>query len=118
MTAKKKSDQISPHESVGREVCSMIPSWRNIMPCSVPEKIALAEDGRLWPVCEGFMHECRECSHEVTPVFCMTRYPKEDAIAAQSKDDPNRHPWLCPKCRGDYEDHWSEMWPDYYSGCL
>ena len=25
---------------------------------------------------------------------------------------------LCPCCREENDQHWAEMWSDYYSGCL
>lgn len=63
------------------------------------------------PACEGFEGPC---TNTVLWMTCsMTRYPWDGEGA-----DPNRALSLCPECSAGYQEHWKDMWADYYSGLL
>lgn len=53
--------------------------------------------------CEGFYGECG--SAEVSVVNCRTAY-------ADNKQ--NTSPTLCKDCAQEYNDHWDDMWAEYY----
>ena len=71
----------------------------------------------LWR--DGEMHGagamCDHCgkTEGVKIVGAMTAY-------SQIEGEPDRnHPTpYCPECAQEYEEHWQEMWDEYYSGRL
>lgn len=36
----------------------------------------------------------------------------------QYVEEERNYVTLCKKCRADNDEHWADMWSDYYSGCL
>ena len=57
------------------------------------------------------MIPCACCGgHPVTPVYHQrTQYPEEAM---------NYAPNLCQRCREDNDNHWNDMWDDFYRGCM
>jgi len=57
---------------------------------------------------------CECCgAADPTVVPAMTAYAWDG-----QGSDPNRDLSLCDQCRVDYQDHWNEMWREYYAGLL
>ena len=61
------------------------------------------------PVPEGT--PCEECgaTDGVERQSCRTAY---------ADDSMNTSPALCPPCAKEYNDHWDDMWAEYYNGLL
>jgi hypothetical protein len=53
-----------------------------------------------------------DCSGEVSIRHAMTRYVFDGK--KNSPEDPNRDFLACETHWGEYEDHWKEMWHQYY----
>jgi len=49
-------------------------------------------------------------------VHAMTQYHYEGPPNVHR--DPNRDLHLCPDCKEQYEQHWSDMWAEYHAGLL
>lgn len=78
---------------------------------SYPLSFGVDKKGNKIPKCES----CNIASWKVMPVPSLTRYPLDKGVQVQSEGDPNRNPWLCEKCKDEYQDYWSDMWSDFYS---
>lgn len=58
--------------------------------------------------------KCEQCGYGYAQVVhAMTRYPWKG-----EGENPNRDLLLCDYHKQEYEDHWKEMWKDYYSGVM
>lgn len=60
---------------------------------------------------------CQECgaTSNVKQHACRTSYHYDEEEKKAGKTDPNPDPILCEMCAQEYNQHWNEMWAEYYS---
>ena len=63
------------------------------------------------PFCQGVSGQCYDI--RVSEIGCKTAYDWNG-----KGEDPNRNPVLCESCADEYNEHWDDMWNEYYSGRL
>lgn len=56
--------------------------------------------------CQGFSHECD--SDDAVRFRMKTQYVEEESNFAV----------LCSSCQKESDEHWQDMWDEYYKGCL
>lgn len=74
-------------------------------------KQRLARMGRLLPPNQPFVGVCEHCKEEKEVRVGPVR-------TAYADDKQNVAPVLCAECMEAYNQHWDEMWEEYYGGLL
>lgn len=74
--------------------------------------------------CGSLLHHEDDCTRE-TGIQCHGHFgPCESKNATRQRqntaynDDERNWVTLCPECAKANDEHWAEMWREYYSGCL